>query len=231
MFSSYSNFLSLQEISLEFDADMRSPAWKNAAVTNDIQTIQGCGLMSYGVLQSYWHCLGPLQLLGQVAPSVAQLISENPPRVMLHFCNPNKGWYTLEPLICGKLLEKVLAFSVNGNLADVLRRVHEFLSVHPMGEIFIIGLEKDPPEVGHCAPCRCQQGGILFGCAHGHFSGVIRIHVYVYPSNLKQIVDVVGFKIPEATPLTLNGSVLYKCRTWMNIYRSWLPDHQKWWLR
>ena len=227
MFSSYSNFLSLQEISLEFDADMRSPAWKNAAVTNDIQTIQGCGLMSYGVLQSYWHCLGPLQLLGQVAPIVAQLIDENLERVILHFCNPNKGWYTLEPLISGKLLEKVLAFSVNGNLADVLRRVHEFLSKHRMGEIFIIGLEKDPPEVGHCAPCLCHQGGILFGCAHGIFRTVIRINVYVYPSNLKQILDVKGFKIPEATPLTLNGSVSCKCAPWMDICRSWCTDHQK----
>ena len=184
---------------------MSSPLWRNRQVIDDIHTSQACVLKAFGTLLSFCLGLGGLQLLGQVAPTVAQVIHKDVLHVILHFCNPSKGLYTPEPLLKANLLQTEGIYPIKNTLCDTLGTIRQNLAKHPMGKIFIIGLEGDESKVGHCALGILQENGsISFGCDPGDFVDVTKIYIYVLPGDIRQLILDTSEKIPKATPLSLS---------------------------
>ena len=150
-----------------------------------------------------------MQVFGQGARLVGDLINRDPVRVMEHFCNPEEGLDTPEPLVRAKVLHELCDFTV-GDVRSLLRCLMK-LAWDPViqeKKIFMLGLAYSDRAVGHCVVCLVTESGdLICGCEPENLANVCRLVAYVVPDDIRQTLDRYGTRLTQPEPLTLNGDL------------------------
>ena len=193
-----------------FDPDLKSPHWNRANMTNDLKTVSACVLKCFCVMLTYLLSITPpMQVFGQGAQLVGDLINRDPVRVIEHFCNPEEGLDTPEPLVRAKVLHELCDFTV-GDVRSLLFRLMT-LAWDPViqeKKIFMLALTYSNGAVGHCVVCLVTESAdLICGCEPENLANVCSLVAYVVPDDIRQTLDRYGTRLTQPERLTLNGDL------------------------
>lgn len=171
----------------DFDPHFKLSEWNKAYVIDDLKTRSGCMLKCLCFIMTYLGITPPMEVFGQGAKRVADLLKVDVLNVIKHFCDPG-GSNTPEPLVRANLLNELGVVSV-GDVQVLLSRLCEVASnaVIRQKKIFIMGLTYSNSAVGHCVLCVVKEDGrIICGCEPEDLANVRNLAVYTVPDDIKK---------------------------------------------